>query len=285
MKVSVFGSGVMGSGISSLFSTLDEIEKLNVFVLDAGIIPTSRERILKELKLFVRATKLPKDRVDEYFSKIDILTDIKECALSDIIIEAIAENIDKKKSLIKEISEWSSENTIVVTNTSSLSITDLASCYRYPQNLLGFHFFNPIHTMQLIEVVKGMVTSDEAVSKMVDIASCLGKKAVIVNETPGFVVNRMIIPMINEAVFLLSEGVAIKEDIDKAMVLGANHPLGPLALADLIGIDVCVSILDTLYADIGDPKYRAHPLMRKYLKAGMLGKKSGCGFYHYKKFR
>ncbi len=285
MKVSVFGSGVMGSGISSIFSTLDVVKKINVFVLDVETISASREKILKELKLFVRASKLPKDRLDEYFSKVDVLTDIKECALSDIIIEAIAENIDKKKSLIKEISEWSSENAIVVTNTSSLSITDLASCYRYPQNLLGFHFFNPIHTMQLIEVVKGMMTSDEAVSKMVDIAGYLGKKAVIVNETPGFVVNRMIIPMINEAVFLLSEGVATKEDIDKAMVFGANHPLGPLALADLIGIDVCVSILDTLYADIGDPKYRAHPLMRKYLKAGMLGKKSGRGFYHYKKFR
>ena len=285
MKVSVFGSGVMGSGISSLFSTLDEVERLNVFVLDAGVIPTSREKILKELKLYIRASKIPKDKVDECFSKISVLTDIEESAQSDIVIEAIAENIDKKKLLIKEISELCSENTIVATNTSSLSITDLASCYRYPQNLLGFHFFNPIHTMQLIEVVKGMVTSDEAVSKMVDIAGCLGKKAVVVNETPGFVVNRMIIPMINEAVFLLSEGVATKEDIDKAMVLGANHPLGPLALADLIGIDVCVSILDTLYADIGDPKYRAHPLMRKYLKAGMLGKKSGCGFYHYKKFR
>lgn len=285
MKVSVFGSGVMGSGISSIFSTLDAVKKINVFVLDVETISASREKILKELKLFVRASKLPKDRLDEYFSKVDVLIDIKECALSDIIIEAIAENIDKKKSLIKEISEWSSENTIVVTNTSSLSITDLASCYRHPQNLLGFHFFNPIHTMQLIEVVKGMMTSDEAVSKMVNVAGCLGKKAVIVNETPGFVVNRMIIPMINEAVFLLSEGVATKEDIDKAMVFGANHPLGPLALADLIGIDVCVSILDTLYADIGDPKYRAHPLMRKYLKAGMLGKKSGCGFYHYKKFR
>ena len=285
MKVSVFGSGVMGSGISSLFSTLDEVERLNVFVLDVGVMSASREKILKELKLYIRASKLPKDKVDECLSKISVLTDVEESAQSDIVIEAIVENIDKKKLLIKEISEWSSENTIVVTNTSSLSITDLASCYCYPQNLLGFHFFNPIHTMQLVEVVKGMVTSDEAVSKMVSIAGRLGKKPVVVNETPGFVVNRMIIPMINEAVFLLSEGIATKEDIDKAMMLGANHPLGPLALADLIGIDVCVSILDTLYFDTGDPKYRAHPLMRKYLRAGMLGRKSGSGFYRYKKFR
>ncbi|HHY79633.1 MAG TPA: 3-hydroxybutyryl-CoA dehydrogenase, partial [Thermoanaerobacter sp.] len=201
---------------------------------------------------------------------------------ADFVIEAAIENMEIKKQIFKELDNICKEGTILATNTSSLSITEIANVTTRPDKVIGMHFFNPVPVMKLVEVIKGMKTSSETFNTVKELAQKLGKTPVEVNEAPGFVVNRILIPMINEAIGVLADGVASASDIDEAMKLGANHPIGPLALSDLIGNDVVLAIMDTLYSEFNDSKYRPHPLLRKMVRAGLLGRKTGKGFFEYK---
>ena len=204
--------------------------------------------------------------------------DIKD---ADLVIEAIVEDIKVKETVFKELDEICEDKTILATNTSSLSITEIASFTKRPEKVIGMHFFNPVPVMKLTEIITGQKTSVETFDTVFKIASDIGKVPVRVEESPGFVVNRILVPMINEAVGILSENVASKEDIDESMKLGANHPIGPLALADLIGLDVCLAIMEVLYNEFSDSKYRPHPLLKKMVRANNLGRKTGKGFYEY----
>lgn len=219
--------------------------------------------------------------MDATMNNITPTTDYATFADADLVIEAAVEEMHLKKEVFTELDKICGENTIFATNTSSLSITEIAACTSRPDRFIGMHFFNPAPVMKLIEVIKGQKTSDEVCNKIFDIATAMGKVPVMVNEAPGFVVNRILIPMVNEGIGILADGVASAEDIDNAMKLGANHPMGPLALGDLIGLDVCLAIMEVLYNEYGDDKYRPHPLLRKMVRAGLLGRKTGEGFYKY----
>jgi 3-hydroxybutyryl-CoA dehydrogenase len=214
-------------------------------------------------------------------SKIVICNDFADISNCKVVIEAIKEDSGAKKSLFESISKFISNDCLVATNTSSISITELSLSVPYPEMFIGMHFFNPPSVLKLIEVVKGLLTTDLAIEYGLDFVDKINKEAVLVKDSPGFIVNRMLVPMINEAICMVSENIASKQNIDKAMKLGANHPLGPLALADLIGLDVCLSIMDTLHTEFGDQKFRASPLLRQYVSAGMLGRKTKLGFYKY----
>jgi 3-hydroxybutyryl-CoA dehydrogenase len=281
MKVCVLGSGTMGSGIASQFAQSDKVETVFWWGRDLRSLENGLKRIKKEITRFVKKQLLDASLVQQYLNKIIMCTDFTELDKCDLYIEAIVEELDEKMRLFESIKDFISEDAIVATNTSSLSITALSMCTNHPSNFIGIHFFNPTSVMKLVEVVKGLNTSEEILTKVIETVEDLNKTPVVVNESPGFVVNRMLIPMINEAVAILAEGVANIEDIDKAMKYGANHPIGPLSLADLIGNDVCLSIMETLHLETGDPKYRAHPLLRQYVRAGFLGRKSKKGFYEY----
>jgi 3-hydroxybutyryl-CoA dehydrogenase len=281
MKVCVLGSGTMGSGIASQFAQSGKVEKVFWWGRDLRSLENGLKRIKKEITRFVKKQSLDASLVQQYLNKIIMCTDFTELDKCDLYIEAIVEELDEKMRLFESIKDFIPEDAIVASNTSSLSITALSMCTNHPSNFIGIHFFNPTSVMKLVEVVKGLNTSEEILTKVIETVNDLNKTPVVVNESPGFVVNRMLIPMINEAVAILAEGVATIGDIDKAMKYGANHPIGPLSLADLIGNDVCLSIMETLHLETGDPKYRAHPLLRQYVRAGFLGRKSNKGFYEY----
>ena len=220
--------------------------------------------------------------MDELLLMINFTTDMKQAAEADLVIEAIVENVEVKRSVFAELDGICKEGAILGTNTSSISITEIASATKRPEKVIGMHFFNPATVMKLVEVIRGVHTSDETYAAVCEAAASIGKQPVEVKEYPGFVVNRILIPMINEAAGLVAENIASVEDIDAAMKLGCNHPMGPLALGDLIGLDVVLAIMDTLNRETGDPKYRAHTLLRKMVRGGLLGKKTGRGFYTYR---
>lgn len=281
MKICVLGSGVMGTGIASLFALSGEVDSVVWWARSDEALDASYSKLKKEIVRFCRKSKLVHEKLDLFLDKVTLTTNLSDLSEGDFYIEAISEDLETKKSLFQSLSQYIPSDAVVASNTSSLSITALAMSTPNPQNFVGVHFFNPISMMSLVEIIKGVMTSEEVLEKTKNIALILSKSPVVVNESPGFIVNRMLIPMINEAVTILAEGVASKDDIDMAMKLGANHPIGPLALADLIGNDVCLSIMDTLNLETGDPKYRAHPLLRKYVRAGYVGRKSKRGFYAY----
>ena len=237
--------------------------------------------IRKNLDRLVSKEKITAEAETEILSRLSGTTDMKLAADCDLVVEAAVENMQIKKQIFAELDELCGEHTILATNTSSLSITDVASATKRPDKVIGMHFFNPAPVMKLVEVIKGMATSQETFQTVKEVAENIGKSPVEVAEAPGFVVNRILIPMINEAFGIMAEGIASPEDIDKAMMLGANHPMGPLALGDLVGLDVCLAIMDVLYNETGDSKYRAHSLLRKYVRAGWLGRKTGRGVYQY----
>ena len=240
-----------------------------------------RSGMEKRLARSVEKGRLSEEDCAAQLGRVHYVKDMKDLADCDLIVECIREDIPSKQELFNELNELDLKDTIIATNTSSLSITELAMQYKYPEKVIGMHFFNPVPVMKLVEVIQGVTTAEEVNQKIVEISKQLGKTPVEVQEAPGFVVNRILIPMVNEAVGIYAEGIASAEDIDTAMKLGANHPMGPLELGDLIGLDVCLSVMDVLYDEFGDSKYRAHTLLRKMVRGNKLGRKTKQGFYKY----
>ena len=274
-KVMVIGGGTMGLDIAQVFAK----KGYDVVVRDISdeIIQKSEARLNKSLDKLVAKGKLDEAGKAAITGKMTFTTDLKLAADADLVVEAAIENLDVKKSIFAE------PETILASNTSSISITAIAAATKRPDKFIGMHFFNPATVMKLVEVIRGAHTSDETCTTITELSREIGKEPVEVNEAPGFVVNKILVPMINEAADLLYTGVASAEGIDTAMKLGANHPMGPLALGDLIGLDVCLAIMDTLFDETHDPKYRASLLLRKMVRAGKLGRKTGEGFFSYAK--
>ena len=280
-KIGVMGTGTMGSGIIQVCAAAGYdvvIRSSKQEYIDGALA-----KIDKNLSKMVSREKISEEDKAATLGRISGGTTFDVLADCDLIIESSTENMDKKKELFAELDKVCKDDAILATNTSALSITEIAAVTSRPAQVIGMHFFNPVPAMKLVEVVKGIATSDEVKDAVVATTESLKKTPVEVAEAPGFVVNRVLIPMINEAVGILADGVASAEGIDTAMKLGANHPMGPLALGDLIGLDVCLAIMETLFNEYGDPKYRPNPLLRKMVRANKLGMKTGVGFFDYSK--
>ena len=279
MKIYVIGTGTMGAGVVQAFA------QANMPVVMKSRTQASLDKavgkISKSLAKLVEKGKVTQEYMDSVMANISTTVDYADFADADLVIEAASEDMNLKKEVFAELAKVCKPETIFATNTSSLSITEIAAITDRPAQFIGMHFFNPAPVMKLVEVIKGQMTSEETSNKIFELATAIGKTPVMVEEAPGFVVNRILVPMINEAVGIYAEGIASVEDIDSAMKLGANHPMGPLALGDLIGLDVCLAIMEVLYNEFADSKYRPHPLLKKMVRAGLLGRKSGQGFYKY----
>ncbi|MEG1498855.1 MAG: 3-hydroxybutyryl-CoA dehydrogenase [Bacteroidales bacterium] len=281
MKICVIGTGTMGHGIAQSFAQAGY--EVCLKGRSEASIGKALKKIEKNLQKAVEKAKIEASEKEKTLSLIKAVLSYEEIKDADLVIEAVSEDMQVKKEIFKILDETCKTGTILATNTSSLSVTEVASVTKRPEQVIGMHFFNPVPAMKLVEIIKGQLTSESVFNTVKEWAEKIGKSPVSVNEAPGFVVNRILIPMINEGIGILADGVACREEIDEAMKMGANHPMGPLALADLIGLDVCLAIMEVLYAEFGDSKYRAHPLMRKMVRAGLLGRKSGIGFYDYRK--
>ena len=284
MKVAVIGAGTMGSGIAQAFAVCDDVEKVYLCDIKQEFADGGKSKIEKNLGKLVKKEKMTQDAADKILAKV--VTGLNSIAVDpDLVVEAALEVMDIKKQTFKELQESivKNDNCIYASNTSSLSITEIGA--GLPKPIIGMHFFNPAPVMKLVEVINGANTPKEVTDKVVEISKNLGKTPVQVAEAPGFVVNRILVPMINEAIFIYNEGIADIEGIDSAMKLGCNHPMGPLELGDLIGLDVCLAIMDVLYNETGDSKYRACTLLRKMVRGKKLGQKTGIGFYKYNEDR
>ncbi|HMN09421.1 MAG TPA: 3-hydroxybutyryl-CoA dehydrogenase [Gemmatimonadaceae bacterium] len=278
-RIAVIGAGQMGNGIAHVFAQ----SGFPVTMIDvaAEALARGRATIDKNLDRQVKKGTLDAAAKAATLARITDSTDIGAVAGAALVIEAATENVELKHKIFGDVDRLAAPGAILATNTSSISITDIAARTRRPEQVIGMHFMNPVPVMQLVEVIRGLATSDATTQRVLELAKAVGKTPVEVNDFPGFVANRILLPMINEAVYALMEGVGTVEAIDTVMKLGMNHPMGPLALADLIGLDTCLAIMEVLHDGLGDSKYRPCPLLRKYVAAGWLGRKSGRGFHKY----
>ena len=278
-KVMVIGAGQMGSGIAQVCAQAGYEVRLNDLKME--YVERGLRVIEKNLTRSIAKGRLTEQQKQEILSRLTASTDLNDAASVDLVIEAAVENMEIKTNIFAQLDKIAPVHTILASNTSSLPITEIAAATTRPEKVIGMHFMNPVPVMKLVEIIRGLATADEVYQVIEDMTKTLGKVPVEVNDFPGFVSNRILMPMINEAIYTLYEGVAAKEAIDEVMKLGMNHPMGPLTLADFIGLDTCLYIMETLHEGFGDDKYRPCPLLRKYVKAGWLGKKSGRGFYIY----
>lgn len=278
-KITVLGAGQMGSGIAQTF--MQSGFTVTLYDIDQEAVNRGFSAIGTALTRLVNKGRLTEEQKSLVLQNITLSTDLEKANDSDLVIEAAPEKMEMKKTIFKALERICMPQTIMATNTSSLSITEIAAVTNRPEQVIGMHFMNPVPVMPLVEIIRGLATSDGTADCIKTLAQALGKTPVEVRDFPGFVSNRILMPMINEAIYTVYEGVAVPEAVDQVMKLGMNHPMGPLALADFIGLDTCLAIMDTLHQGFGDSKYRPCPLLRNYVKAGWLGRKTGRGFYIY----
>ncbi|MFE7082149.1 3-hydroxybutyryl-CoA dehydrogenase [Priestia megaterium] len=277
--VMVIGAGQMGAGIAQVFAASGY--QVSLYDVDQKNTQKGIEGIDKRLKKQVEKGSLSAKEYEEIMERLHLVNEITAAQKADLIVEAVVEKMEVKQAIFAELDSLAPSHTVLATNTSSLPITEIAAVTTRPEKVIGMHFMNPVPVMKLVEIIRGLATTDEVYQAVYETTKKLNKTPVEVHDFPGFVSNRILMPMINEAVFTLYEGVANEEDIDQVMKLGMNHPMGPLTLADFIGLDTCLFIMETLHKGFGDDKYRPCPLLRKYVKAGWLGRKTGKGFFTY----